>query len=67
MTNQRFAADDGYVQRTEAPDQSEDPLHQVVAMPFSQIEDGVPVVQMCRFIRVAARTSQPTLLRNFDG
>jgi hypothetical protein len=44
ITNQRFAADDGYVQRTEAPDQSENSLHQVVAPPFGQIEDGVPVV-----------------------
>ncbi len=43
ITNQRLADDDGDVKRTEAPDQPEDSLHEILAPPFPQSPDGASV------------------------
>jgi hypothetical protein len=67
VTNQRLAPDQGDMQGTEPPDQSEGSLYQFLAPPFPQSPQGAPVVQVSRFVRIAARTSERTLFRDFNG
>jgi hypothetical protein len=65
--NQRFTADEGDMQRTIPSNQFENSLDQFLTLQIAQSAEGVSVVQVARFIGVAARASERAFFCDFNG
>ena len=66
IANQRFASNDGEVQRAETMNQGKDAIDQIFTSEVSQLAETSSAPQMFGFVSVATGASQRALLGDFN-
>jgi hypothetical protein len=67
IPNERFTADEGYMDRAVTVDELHDAVHELLSAKVAHLTEYGFTPKMVFAVRVTARTTERTLLRDFDG